>query len=745
MSPRKIRQALAALVLLVVCASAQTASAPQKSVDQRVDELLSKMTLEEKIGQLNQINQGMPTGTVVNGNPVTLNVEQAVTEGRIGSMLNVTGAADTNRLQKIAIEKSRLHIPLLFGFDVIHGYRTVFPIPLAIASSWDPESAKLSAQVAAREATAAGIRWTFAPMVDIARDPRWGRIAEGAGEDPFLGAAIARAYVQGFQGELNSPDHMAACAKHYVAYGAAEAGRDYNSVDLSERRLRETYLPPFEAAEDAGVATFMSSFNTIDGIPASANPFTLRKVLKGEWGFKGFVVSDWNSVGELIPHGVAADGADAARLALNAGVDMDMCSGDYIRYVAGLVKAGTIPESVVDDAARRILRVKFELGLFDHPYTDEKREANDTLTSTNMEAARDIAEKSIVLLKNDKDTLPLSKSVRSIAVIGPLADSQIDMLGNWIGKGEAKDAVTILEGIKAEAPEAKLIVSKGVGVLDPSEEGIAEAVNAARQADVAVLVLGEKGEMTGEAASRAKLGLPGKQEKLLRAVMATGKPLVLVLMNGRPLTLEWEARHVPAIVEAWFPGVQGGNAVARILFGDVNPSAKLPVTFPRSIGQIPLYYNALSTGRPFTDPKAKYESRYLDSPNTPEFPFGYGLSYTKFAYSNLQLSTARLGNTGVIKVTAEVENTGNRAGDEIVQFYTRDLVASVSRPVKELKGFQRVSLRPGEKKTVEFTINRKQVAFWNADMKYAAEPGKFEVWVGPSSMEGLEGSFVLVE
>ncbi|HYH00972.1 MAG TPA: beta-glucosidase BglX [Terriglobales bacterium] len=745
MSRIKLQRAFAAFVIAVLCACTHPALVAQTSTEHRVNELLRKMTLEEKIGQLNQINQGMPTGTIVNGNPVTLNVEQAVAEGRIGSMLNVTGAAETNRLQKIAMEKSRLKIPLLFGLDVIHGYRTIFPIPLALASSWDPKAIELSSEIAAREATAAGIRWTFAPMVDVARDPRWGRIAEGAGEDQFLGAEIARAYVRGFQGNLNSPDRMAACAKHYVAYGAAEAGRDYNSVDLSERKLREVYLPPFKAAAEAGAMTFMSSFNTLGGIPASANEFTLRKILKGEWGFKGFVVSDWNSVGELIPHGVAADGSEAARLALNSGVDMDMCSGEYVRHVAQLVKAGKIPQAVVDDAVRRILRVKFELGLFDRPYTNDAREKSEILTPANLQAARSIAQKTVVLLKNDKNLLPLSKSVSKLALIGPLADSKTDMLGNWIGMGKAEDAVTILEGIKAKLPSAEIVVSKGVDVLEGTDLGIAEAVAAARSADVAILVLGEKGTMSGEAASRASIDLPGKQRQLLQAVLETGKPVVLVLMTGRPLALAWEAERVPAIVEAWFPGVQGGNAVADVLFGDVNPSGRLPVSFPRSLGQVPLYYSELSTGRPLVDPKATYQSMYLDSPNTPLFPFGYGLSYTTFAYSNLKLSSDKLTKEGKIKVSADVENTGARAGDEIVQLYIRDLVASVARPVKELKGFQRVSLNPGEKKTIEFSITPAQLAFWNAEMKLAAEPGKFKVWVGPNSAEGLEGGFELTE
>jgi beta-glucosidase len=742
---RSNRRTITAIVLMFLLSISAYGADP--SIEKRVNELLGKMTLEEKVGQINQINQGTATGIVVNGKPSTVQVEQAVAEGRIGSMLNVTGAAESNRLQKIAVEKSRLHIPIIFGLDVIHGYRTIFPIPLAMASTWDPKAAEEEAQIAAREATAAGIRWTFAPMVDIARDPRWGRVAEGSGEDPFLGAAMARAYVHGFQGtDLRSPDRLAACVKHYVGYGAAEAGRDYNSVDMSERRLREVYLPPFKAAEESGAATFMSSFNTLGGIPATGNSFTLRKILKGEWGFQGFVVSDWNSIGEMIPHGVATDGADAARQAMVAGVDMDMCSGDYISHVAELVKSGKIPQADLDEAVRRILRVKFELGLFDHPYTDEAREKREILTDANIEAARTISQKSMVLLKNDGNVLPISKSVKTVAVIGPLADTKPDMLGNWFAKGEASDAVTVLEGIKAKLPSANVLTTKGVDVTDPSLADVDHAVALAKQADIAILVMGERGDMTGEAASRAFINLPGKQRELVEAVVQTGKPIVLVLMNGRPLALSWEAKHVPAILETWFSGVQGGNAIADILFGDANPSGRLPVTFPRSVGQVPIYYSELNTGRPLgADPKGKYQSMYLDSPNTPLFPFGYGLSYSKFAYSNLKLSAPKLTSHGMIKASVDVQNTSDRAGEEVVQLYTRDLVASVARPVKELKGFQRIALAPGEKKTVEFELKPEDLRFWNREMKFVTEPGTFNLWIGPNSAEGLETHFELTD
>lgn len=741
---RSHRRTILSAVLVLLFSTGALAG---ESVDKRVHDLLGRMTLEEKVGQINQINQGDATGIIVDGKPTTMQVEEAIAAGRIGSMLNVTGAAESNRLQRIAVEKSRLHIPLILGFDVIHGYRTIFPIPLGMASSWDPSSAESASQVAAREASASGVRWTFAPMVDIARDPRWGRIAEGAGEDPFLGSAMARAYVRGFQGaDMSSPDRIAACAKHYVGYGAAEAGRDYNSVDMSERKLREVYLPPFKAAAESGAATFMSSFNTLDGVPATGNSFTLRKVLKGEWAFKGFVVSDWNSVGEMIPHGVAEDGGDAALKALTAGVDMDMCSGDYINHVADLVKSGKIQQSVLDDAVRRILRVKFELGLFEHPYTDEARERREILTDANLQTARAVAQKSIVLLENEDNILPISKSVKAIAVIGPLADSRAEMLGNWVGKGEASDVVTVLEGIKAKLPNAKVLTTQGIEVTDPSLQDLDNAVSMAKQADVVVLVMGERGSMSGEASSRAFIDLPGSQRKLIQAVAQTGKPLVLVLMNGRPLALQWESEHVRAMVETWFSGVQGGNAIADILFGDANPSGRLPVTFPRSLGQVPIYYSALSTGRPIgADPGGKWQSMYLDSPSTPLFPFGYGLSYSKFAYSNLKLSTSKLNLHAPIKASVEVHNTSDRAGEEVVQLYTRDLVASVARPVKELKGFQRITLAPGEKKTVEFEMKAEDLRFWNRDMKFTTEPGTFKLWIGPNSAEGLEAQFELTD
>ena len=666
------------------------ARAQQPDVDARVERLLARMTLEEKLGQLTQLVEDQPE------------FPNALAKGLVGSVLNWRGAAQSNALQRSALSGSRLKIPLLFGYDVIHGYRTIFPIPLAIASSWDPQMAELSARVGAREARAAGIRWTFAPMVDIARDARWGRIAEGAGEDPVLGAAMAAGYVRGFQGtSLSDPDSLLACAKHYAAYGAAEAGRDYNTVELSERTLREVYLPPFRAAVDAGVATLMSAFDSVNGIPSTANHHLLSDILRDEWKFKGFVVSDWDAVAELINHGVASSKDDAARKAIAAGVDMDMWDNSY-SSLAAAVREGKLPVSVVDRAVRRVLQMKFRAGLFDDPFTDDK-----PAPPMDRDAARRVAQRSIVLLKNDGDLLPLPKSGRSIAIVGPLADSKEDMLGPWSGQGKAEEAVTPLEAIGAHVP------------VD--------------QADVIIAILGESREMSGEAASRASLDLPGDQQKLLESLVATGKPVILVVMSGRPLAISWAAEHVPAIVQAWFLGSESGHALADVLFGDVSPSGKLPVTVPRTTGQVPIYYAHLPTGRP-ANPQDKYTSKYLDVPIGPLFPFGFGLTYTKFEYSDIRVDGFR--------ASATVRNIGTRPGEEIVQMYIADPVASVSRPVKELKGFQRLSFQPGERKRVEFSITRRDLQFWS-NGGWVAEPGEFKVWIGPSSASGVEGKFEL--
>ncbi|HEY0320839.1 MAG TPA: glycoside hydrolase family 3 N-terminal domain-containing protein [Pyrinomonadaceae bacterium] len=738
----KSTKAMSLLLILVLVTStmpALRAESSQADIEKKIDALLARMTLEEKLGQLQQLD-GEANG---NFRPEHLDL---IRKGLLGSTLNVRGVERTNELQRIAMTESRLKIPVLFAFDVIHGYRTIFPVPLGEASSWDPAAAERAASIAASEASASGVRWTFAPMVDIARDARWGRIVEGSGEDPYLGAAMARARVRGFQGnDYSAPDRVVACAKHWVAYGAAEAGRDYNTTDISERTLREIYFPPFKAALDAGVGTFMSAFNDLNGVPASANPFTLTKVLRGEWKFDGFVVSDYTSVQELINHGLAANEMEAARLALGAGVDMEMVSRLYNKYGARLMKEGKLSEATLDEAVRRILRIKFRLGLFERPYADEARERTALLSQENLTAAREIAGRSMVLLKNDRETLPLGKGIRSIAVIGPLADSQQDMLGSWTGDGNIKDAVTLLAGIKAKVtPSTKVAYAKGCEINDDSTAGFAEAVRLAREADGVIVAVGESADMSGEASSRSSLDLPGRQLDLVKAIQATGKPTIVVLMNGRPLTINWMAENVHAILETWFAGTQAGNAIADVLFGDVNPGGKLPLTFPRAVGQEPLYYNHLNTGRP-PDANNKYSSKYLDVPWTPLYPFGYGLSYTQFRLTNLQLSAQRISPAGRLTVSVEVENTGKRAGDEVVQLYIRDVAASVTRPVKELKGFERITLRPGEKRRVSFTLAPEQLGFYNREMRFVVEPGEFRVMVGTDSVSGLESNFEVAE
>ncbi|MGZ7079307.1 MAG: glycoside hydrolase family 3 N-terminal domain-containing protein [Thermoanaerobaculia bacterium] len=662
------------------------------------------MTLEEKVGQLCQYV------------PFQDEWFDALSGGLAGSVLNNGGADKTNDMQRIALAGSGKRIPVLVGHDVIHGYKTIFPIPLAIASSWDPQLAELSARIAAREARAAGIRWTFAPMIDIARDARWGRVAEGAGEDPYLGSLMAAAYVRGFQGDFG-PESVLATAKHFVAYGAPEGGRDYGPVEMSEGTLREVYLPPYRAASDAGVASIMSAFDSVNGVPASANRRLLTGLLRDEWKFRGFVDSDWAAVEELINHGFAATKQDAAIKALTAGVDIDMFDAVYPTLVRA-VRDGKLKESVVDEAVRRVLRAKFAICLFDDPYTDETLASKVWLTKEHRDTARRVAQHSIVLLKNEGSLLPLSKS-GTIAVFGALADSKGDMLGSWAGEGRAEDTVSALDGIRnAIGDRARVLFAAGF------DDAIA------RQADVIVAILGETGEMSGEAASRASIDLPGSQEQLLESLVATGKPVALVVMAGRPLSIPWAAAHVPAIVNAWQLGTEGGNALADVLFGDVNPSGRLPITVPRTVGQVPIYYAHLPSGRP-ADPDDKFTSKYIDLPIGPLYPFGFGLSYTTFAYSNLRVQ----GMT----VSADVRNTGARTGDEVVQFYIRDLVASVSRPVRELKRFARITLAPGETKHVAFQLTRRDLEFWS-DRGWIAEPGTFRVWIAPDAEHGLEGT-----
>jgi beta-glucosidase len=733
-------------------------------IEARVDALLKQMSLEEKVGQLVQRDAFAELYHPGAGGGAWA---EAVARSEIGSLYNFTNPSEINPLEKVAMEKSRLHIPVIFADDVIHGFRTTFPEPLAMAATWDPTLVERASRIAAEEASAAGIRWTFSPMVDIARDARWGRIAEGAGEDPYLGAAMARAYVRGYQGQrLDAPDSIAACAKHYVAYGAAEGGREYNTVEMSERTLRQVYLPPFKAAVEAGAVTLMSAFNSLNGVPTSANEFTLKEVLKGEWRFPGFVVSDYTAIAELMAHGIANDGPTAARKAFLAGVDMDMESKLLLDLV-DLVHSGAVPESAVDDAVRRILRVKFALGLFDHPYTPEKPQPA-TIQPEYLEVARTVAEKSFVLLKNEPTAngaplLPINSEVHTIALIGPLADDAADMLGPWHAVGNPKDVINLRVALaeRAAASHIKLSYARGTDIWGDSETGFAAALQAASGADLVVLALGEDADSSGEAGSRAHLDLPGNQQKLLEAVAATGRPIVLILFNGRPLVLTPVVPHVRALIEAWFPGVQAGPALVRTLFGDANPSGKLTASFPRSVGQEPLYYNALNTGRPAEGidlthrPRTaaeRFRSRYMDELNSPLFPFGYGLSYTRFTYSPLTLSSktlsARALNSGQaepLRVSAEVKNTGGRSGEEIVQLYIREQGTSVARPVREMKGFRRIALAPGESRRVEFTIGRDELAFWNIDMKEVVEPARVTVWVGPSSVEGSQGGFEINE
>ncbi len=734
MTPMRRRNTLRFVITLAFgCSAPATLAAQRPAAERHIDSLLARMTLEEKLGQLNQLSvDNQPTAEQL----------ALLRKGLVGSLFNLTGAAATRDAQRIAVMESRLRIPLIFGQDVIHGYRTIFPIPLGEAASWDPEAVEAAAHVAAKEAAAAGLHWTFAPMVDIARDPRWGRIAEGSGEDPYLGSAMAAARVRGFQGaDPRAPDAVLATVKHFAAYGGAEGGRDYNTVDLSERTLREVYLPPYKAALDAGAGSVMTSFNEIGGIPSTANPWLMTSLLRREWGFRGFVVSDWTAVAELLNHGVAGSRAEAGKLALEAGVDMDMVSRIYVDDLPALVRAGRIPMAVVNEAVRRVLRGKAALGLFDDPYhgTTVERERAVLLAPEHRQLARRVAEESIVLLKNDGSLLPLGPRVRTIAVIGPLADDKVSALGSWPGRGDPRDAVTPLEGIKARAGSVGVLYAKGCGITDTATAGFADAVAAAKQADVAVLVLGEAGDMSGEAASRADIDLPGVQPRLLEAIHATGTPVVLVIMNGRPLTIPWAAEHVPAIVESWFLGVETGPALAAVLFGDVSPSGKLPATFPRTVGQIPLYYNHTNTGRP-TGPD-KYTSKYIDLPVTPLFPFGHGLSYTTFGYADLRLGAPRLTPTGTQRVSVTVTNTGTREGAEVVQLYVHDEVASVTRPVRALAGFRRVSLKPGEARTVDFQLTSKELGLYNQSMKFVVEPGKFRVFVGGSSVGGLEAEF----
>ncbi len=734
------------LFFLAVC----PAFAQKKSIDQRVDELLAQMTLEEKIGQLNQYtNDANPTGPLV----INPNKQEELKKGLLGSMLNVNGAERTRKYQEMAMQ-SRLKIPLLFGLDVIHGYKITFPIPLAEAASWDMQAIEQSARVSAIEASASGVHWTFAPMVDIARDPRWGRVMEGAGEDTYLGSRIAYARVKGFQGErLGDLSSIMACAKHFAAYGAAVGGRDYNSVDMSNRMLWETYLPPFKAAKDAGVATFMNSFNDINGIPATGNSYIQRDILKGKWGFNGFVVSDWGSIGEMVNHGFAVDNKEAALKAITAGSDMDMESNAYRNHLLQLVNEGKVSVALIDDAVRRILRKKFEMGLFEDPYrySDTKREQSALNNPEHATIARTVAAKSIVLLKNDNKVLPLSKNNKTIAFIGPMVKLKRANHGFWAIDLKEIDSTYIVsqwEGLQNKiGKSSKLLYAKGCGINSYDKSGFAEAVAVANQADIVIVSVGERHDMSGEAKSRSNLHLPGVQEELLQELQKTGKPIVVLINAGRPLIFNWTADNMPTIVYTWWLGSEAGNAIADVLFGDYNPSGKLPMTFPREEGQIPIYYNKFTTGRPAKDDNDKtYVSAYIDLPNSPKFPFGYGLSYTTFAYNNLKLSSEKINANEKIKVSFDLSNTGQYAGEEVVQLYIKDKVGSVVRPIMELKDFKKLYLAPGETQSVTFIIDSEKLSFYDANLNFIAEPGEFELMIGSSSADiRLHTKFELTE
>jgi beta-glucosidase len=755
-----LKYTYSALLLLVLACSTpkqMVRTSNTDPLDKRVDSILSLMTLEEKVGQLNQYNGFWDiTGPVPKEGQAAKKYED-LKKGLVGSMLNVKGVADVKALQKIAVEQTRLGIPLLFGFDVIHGYKTISPIPLAEAASWDLQAIQKSAEIAAEEAAAVGINWTFAPMVDIARDARWGRVMEGAGEDPYLGSLIAKARVQGFQGNLSNKN-IIACAKHFAGYGFAESGRDYNTVVVSDDVLHNTILPPFKASVDAGVKTFMNSFNDLNGIPATGNTYLQRDVLKKAWNFKGFVVSDWGSINEMIPHGYAQDSKHAAEIAIKAGSDMDMESYAYIDHLKSLVATGKVDEAVIDDAVRRVLRVKFELGLFENPYKycNEAIEKATVGKTEFHEGVLDMAKKSIVLLKNDKQLLPLKQSGQKIALIGALAADKTSPLGSWRIGADDNTAVSVVEGMN-KYPNNEVTYAKGADVAigrtqfmwetkinTTDTSGFAEAIAVAKKADVVVMVLGEHGLQSGEGRSRAELGLPGVQQELLEAVYKVNPNIVLVLTNGRPLAIPWAAEHIPAILETWHLGTQSGHAIAQVLYGDYNPSGKLPMTFPRNVGQLPLYYNHKNTGRPSAnEPESVFWSHYIDEKNSPLFAFGHGLSYSKFEYSQLKVSSPTFSKGKTIQVQVDLKNNSAVEGKEVVQLYIRDVVGSFTRPVKELKGFEMVTLKPLESKVITFTINQEMLAYYTANKIWEAESGTFKIFVGGSSDQLLETEIVL--
>lgn len=735
------------LVFLLASLPAQAQLSPNTKPSaeeaQQLESLLSRMTLEEKLGQLSQWSGGL----TLTGPLAAAGSEEDIRKGRVGSFLGISGTEATLRLQHIAVDETRMHVPLLFGFDVIHGFRTTFPIPLAEAATWDVGLAERCARAAANEASAYGISWIFAPMVDIARDPRWGRIIEGAGEDPYLGAAFAAARVRGFQnGPTGEPSSVLATAKHFVAYGAADAGRDYNVVDISDRTLREVYLPPFQAAVENGVASVMTSFNEVDGVPMHANAGLVRDTLRKRLGFNGVVISDYTGIKELMAHGVAADRAAAGTLALKSTIDVDMVSSIYVQDLPALIRSHQLPQKLVDDAVRRVLRAKQQLGLFKDPYrfSDPARERAQTLTPEARALAREAGDKAIVLLKNEQ-VLPLARDLGRVLVVGALANSGRSALGAWSAVGRAEDVVSVLDGIRgAVSQRTQVMYARGADAISDDRSGIAEAVTQAKNADVVIAVVGETNDQNGEARSRSELGLPGAQQALVQQLLAAGKPVVVVLMNGRPLTLGELQERAPAIVEAWALGVEMGHSVADVLFGAVSPSGKLPVTFPRAVGQEPLYYAHKNTGRPpsATDP---YTSKYIDVPWTPLYPFGYGLSYTTFSYDAPRLSSERIGPEDTLQVSVTVTNTGKRAGEEIVQLYLRDDVASFTRPVEQLRGFARVALQPGAAQHVEFTLDREDFAMLGANFAPVIEPGTFTVFVGGNSRDVQSARFEITK
>ncbi len=738
-------------ITAVICYAFNSCDTADKShnsdpYEKKVDSLIALMTLEEKIGQLNLVGRDGNRNSATQIGPEKA---EAIRKGSVGNLIGVVGAGPNREVQRIAVEESRLGIPLLFARDVIHGYKTLTPIPLAEAASWDLEAIEKSARIAAIEASASGINWTYAPMVDVSRDPRWGRVMEGAGEDPYYGSLVAAARVKGFQGDdLSKENTILACAKHFAGYGSPMAGREYSITDVSMRELYEVHFPPFEATLNAGVGTYMTSFTEVNAVPATVSRFLLTDILRTQWGFDGFVVTDWSTITQLMEHGVAADSSSAAAASIKAGVDMDMGSKSFVKNLVQLVKENKVSEKDIDIAAARILLAKYRLGLFDDPYqyTNPEREKTEVLTLENREAARDIARKSLVLLKNKDQLLPLSKKLKTIALIGPMIDDPKATMGRWKAEGNKEDVITIIQGLKNKLPETKILTAKGADYDTEDRSGFSQAIAIAKQAEVIILAVGESQKHSGEASSRASIDIPGVQMELVKELHTLGKPMVVILHNGRPLTINWINDNVPAILEVWIPGTEGGNAIADVLFGDYNPSGKLPITFPLSVGQIPIFYSYKNTGRPDDGSGSRWASKYYDIPNKPLYPFGYGLSYTTFEYSDLQIEKSKVGINDIVTFSIKITNTGRIKGEEVIQVYTRDLIASVTRPVKELKRFRKVLLKPGETKVIHFSLTTKDLKLLNEELQWVTEPGAFQLMIGSSSSDiRLEGMFELIE